>query len=49
MNQRLKPIKRNVVEDIVAFNAGRDPERLTRKYRLLASNPFAFLRGTCHL
>ncbi|MBA5690584.1 DUF2252 domain-containing protein [Duganella sp. LX47W] len=45
----MKPVKRNVVEDIVAFNAGRDPERLTRKYRLLASNPFAFLRGTCHL
>lgn len=30
----------------MAFNAGRGPERLTRKYRLLASNPFAFLRGT---
>ncbi|MBA5638569.1 DUF2252 domain-containing protein [Duganella sp. LX20W] len=40
---------RHVVDEIVAFNAGRDPERLTRKYRLLASNPFAFLRGTCHL
>lgn len=45
----LKSRTRNVVERIVAFNAGRDPERLTRKYRLLASNPFAFLRGTCHL
>ncbi|MBA5688641.1 DUF2252 domain-containing protein [Rugamonas apoptosis] len=41
--------KHHVVDEIVAFNAGRDPERLTRKYRLLASNPFAFLRGTCHL
>lgn len=49
MSERTQTGKRHVVDDIVAFNAGRDPERLTRKYRLLASNPFAFLRGTCHL
>lgn len=41
--------KRDVVGLIAAFNAGRDPERVTQKYRLIAANPFAFLRGTCHL
>lgn len=41
--------KRDVVKLVTAFNAGRDPERLTMKYRLIAANPFAFLRGTCHL
>lgn len=40
---------RDVVGLVAAFNAGRDAERLTLKYRLLADNPFAFLRGTCHL
>lgn len=41
--------ERDVAGLVAAFNAGRDPERVTRKYRLLADNPFAFLRGTCHL
>jgi len=41
--------KRDVVGLVAAFNAGRDPERVTQKYRLIADNPFAFLRGTCHL
>lgn len=41
--------KASVVERIVRFNQGRDPERLALKYRALRDNPFAFLRGTCHL
>ena len=41
--------QRDVVGLVAAFNAGRDPERVTQKYRLLAADPFTFLRGTCHL
>ncbi len=40
---------RNAVELIHAFNAGREPERLALKYRAMAADPFAFLRGSCHL
>ncbi|GAC1608788.1 MAG: DUF2252 domain-containing protein [Ramlibacter sp.] len=39
----------DVVETIRDFNAGRDPERLARKYAHLRASPFVFLRGTCHL
>ncbi|MFJ2988759.1 DUF2252 domain-containing protein [Collimonas sp. NPDC087041] len=39
----------NVVKRIQEYNAGRDPERLQLKYRNIRSNPFVFLRGTCHL
>ena len=39
----------DVVAAIRAHNAGRDPERLAMKYRKLRSDPFSFLRGTCHL
>ncbi|MFC3109364.1 DUF2252 domain-containing protein [Undibacterium arcticum] len=39
----------DVVRRIQSFNAGRDPERLRMKYRNIRSNPFVFLRGTCHL
>ena len=46
---RKKSAPKDVVARIAEFNAGRDPERLALKYRALASNPFAFLRGTCHL
>lgn len=46
MNVGNKP---DVVERIREFNKGRDPERLARKYRAIADNPFSFLRGTCHL
>ena len=38
-----------MVERIVAFNRGREPERLALKYAAIASDPFRFLRGTCHL
>ncbi len=40
---------RNVVAQIQAFNQGRDPQVLKFKYQTMASNAFAFLRGTCHL
>ena len=39
----------DVVHRIQSFNVGRDPERLSMKYRAMRSSPFAFLRGTCHL
>jgi uncharacterized protein (DUF2252 family) len=34
---------------IAAFNMGREPERLALKYTAMASSPFRFLRGACHL
>lgn len=40
---------RDIVNIVTAFNAGREPERLEKKYQILAGGPFAFLRGTCHL
>jgi uncharacterized protein (DUF2252 family) len=39
----------DVVERIVRFNAGREPERLRLKYEALCTGAFRFLRGTCHL
>lgn len=39
----------DVARTIRDFNAGRDPERLQMKYAAMRDNPFAFLRGTCHL
>ena len=39
----------DVAGQIRAFNAGRDPERLQRKYAAMRASPFTFLRGTCHL
>ena len=39
----------DVVERLRRFNAGREPERLTLKYRALRASPFAFFRGTAHL
>jgi len=41
--------KDSVVERIRRFNAGRDPDRLALKYRIMRTSAFAFLRGTCHL
>ncbi|TLY50181.1 MAG: DUF2252 domain-containing protein [Gammaproteobacteria bacterium] len=38
-----------VAERIYRYNAGRDPQLLQRKYARLATDPFVFLRGTCHL
>lgn len=34
---------------ITAFDRGRDPALLTRKYAAMRQSPFAFMRGTCHL
>lgn len=42
-------MNRNVVERIVAFNQGRTPELLQKKYQLMQQDPFVFFRGTCHL
>jgi uncharacterized protein (DUF2252 family) len=39
----------SIVERIRGFNAGRDPERLALKFQAMRANPFAFLRGSCHL
>lgn len=39
----------NVAEEILRFNAGRDPRRLKEKYGTMRESPFAFLRGSCHL
>lgn len=37
------------VAAIVAFNHGRDPALVQRKYAAMRRGPFAFLRGTCHV
>ncbi|MBC7381021.1 MAG: DUF2252 domain-containing protein [Burkholderiaceae bacterium] len=39
----------NVIDQLKAFNAGRDPERLLLKYQKMRASPFGFLRATCHL
>ena len=39
----------SVLQRIERYNAGREEERLALKYEAMRKNPFAFLRGTCHL
>ncbi|MEI7679205.1 MAG: DUF2252 family protein [Betaproteobacteria bacterium] len=39
----------SVTQSILAYNHGRDPDRLKRKFALIRQDPFAFFRGTCHL
>jgi uncharacterized protein (DUF2252 family) len=39
----------DAADQIRRFNAGRDPERVQRKYAAMRASPFAFLRGSCHL
>jgi len=39
----------DVVQCIADFNKNRCPDRLAMKYQNMRSNPFIFLRGTCHL
>jgi uncharacterized protein (DUF2252 family) len=39
----------DIIRTIHDFNANREPERLAMKYRNMRSNPFVFLRATCHL
>lgn len=43
------PMVREVIARIQAFNQGRIPELVQRKYAAMAKDAFAFLRGTCHL
>ena len=38
-----------ILERILAFHDGRDPERLALKYQILSESPFSFFRGTAHL
>jgi len=40
---------RPVWKRIEAFNRGRRPELVARKYRAMARDPFVFFRGTAHL
>ncbi|MTJ07386.1 DUF2252 domain-containing protein [Anabaena sp. UHCC 0204] len=39
----------NIKTRIDNFNNGRNPELLKLKYKKLATDPFSFFRGTCHL
>jgi uncharacterized protein (DUF2252 family) len=39
----------DIAKRIYRYNAGRDSVMLQRKYARIAADPFAFLRGTCHL
>ncbi|MFG6489063.1 DUF2252 domain-containing protein [Roseateles sp. BYS78W] len=39
----------DVVQSILDFNAGRDPERLRLKFEKMRQSSFIFLRGTAHL
>ncbi len=39
----------DIVQTILDFNSGRDPERLLMKYAKMRTSPYVFLRGTCHL
>jgi uncharacterized protein (DUF2252 family) len=43
------PPANDVAKAILAYNRGRDPQRLRRKFELLRRDPFSFFRGTCHL
>jgi uncharacterized protein (DUF2252 family) len=38
-----------VAERIKAFNKDREPDYIQYKYKMMATNPFRFFRGTCHL
>jgi uncharacterized protein (DUF2252 family) len=40
---------RNILDKVLQFNWGRDPERLFLKYRKMQASSFAFFRATCHL
>jgi len=49
MSNQASPGQSGIIDAIVRYNAGRDPERLFMKYAKMAQNPFIFLRGACHL
>lgn len=39
----------DVINEILAFNAGREQERLQLKFQKMRVDAFSFMRGTCHL
>jgi hypothetical protein len=39
----------NIIDSILKYNAGREPERLAMKYQAMRQEAFSFMRGTCHL
>ena len=39
----------DVIHALLAYNAGRDPERLRLKFAKMRKSPFIFLRGSAHL
>src|ERR1035437_8700779 len=39
----------DIVDSILKYNAGREPERVALKYRAMRQDAFSFMRGTCHL
>jgi uncharacterized protein (DUF2252 family) len=39
----------DVVDSLLRFNQGRDPERLAMKFARMRDSAFGFLRGSCHL
>jgi len=43
------PTQPSVYERVLQHHAGRDPLRLTKKFELIAGDPFAFFRGTAAL
>ena len=43
------PNHNSVSQRILAFNAALQQDRVQLKYQLLATDPFRFFRGTCHL
>jgi uncharacterized protein (DUF2252 family) len=43
------PGRPDVVDRVLAFNAGREPERLRLKYQGMRESASRFFRGTCHL
>ncbi|PSB05968.1 DUF2252 domain-containing protein [filamentous cyanobacterium CCP2] len=42
-------MSRNILDKVLEFNWGRDPERLLLKYRKMRSSSYSFYRATCHL
>ncbi len=42
-------MSQSAYDRVLAFNAGREPERLALKLKAMRAEPFRFLRGACHL
>ena len=38
-----------ILNKVLAYNSGREQERLQMKLKAMQADPFVFLRGTCHL